>query len=261
MQRTLSTRSLTVRFASLSALACIVCGTAAASHAADVSVAVAANFSAPMAKIAQSFSQDTGHKALLSIGATGKFYAQIKNGAPFEILLAADQETPAKLEQEGLAIAGSRFTYAVGRLVLWSKQSALVDDKGDILRKGNFDKLAIADPKLAPYGAAAVEVLDQLGLRQSLSAKLVQGENIATAYQWVNAETANMGFVALSQVMVDGKIAEGSAWLVPPSLHAPIRQDAIALAKGKGNPAVPALLDYLRGEKARTIIKSFGYAF
>ena len=247
-------------FYSLATIACAFFCTVTATHAAEVSVAVAANFSAPMAKIAQAFAQDTGHKAVLSIGATGKFYAQIKNGAPFEVLLAADQDTPAKLEQEGVGVTGSRFTYAVGRLVLWSKQRDLVDDKGEILRKGTFEKIAIADPKLAPYGAAAAEVLEQMGLRQSLSAKLIQGENIATAYQWVNSETASIGFVALSQIMVDGKITEGSAWLVPASLHAPIKQDAIALIKGKGNPAVAALLEYMRGDKARVIIKSFGYA-
>lgn len=233
--------------------------TAVATHAAEVSVAVAANFTAPMNKIAAAFEQDTGHKAVLSFGATGKFYAQIKNGAPFQILLAADQETPAKLEQEGQIVAGSRFTYATGRVVLWSKQPGLVDDKGEVLKKGNFEKLAIADPKLAPYGAAGVEVMDKLGVRQALQPKIVQGENIGTAFQFVSTGNAALGFVALSQIMVDGKISEGSAWVVPLNLHSPIRQDAVALSNSKDNPAAAALLTYLKGDKAKAIIKSFGY--
>lgn len=233
----------------------------ATAHAAEVSVAVAANFTAPMNKIAAEFEKDTGHKAVLSFGSTGKFYAQIKNGAPFQVLLAADQDTPAKLEQESLTAPGSRYTYAIGKLVLWSKQSNLVDDKGEVLRKGNFDKLAIADPRLAPYGAAAVEVLDKLGLRAALSPKLVQGENIGMAYQFVSTGNAALGFVALSQIQADGKIQEGSAWIVPTTLHAPIKQDAVALSNSKDNPAAAALLNYLKGDKARTIIKGFGYDF
>ena len=230
-------------------------------HAAEVSVAVAANFTAPMKKIAVEFEKDTGHKAVLSFGSTGKFYAQIKNGAPFQVLLAADQETPAKLEQENLTIPGSRYTYAIGQLVLWSKQGGLVDDKGEVLRIGSFDKLAIADPRLAPYGAAAMEVLDKLGLRTALTPKLVQGENIGMAYQFVSTGNAALGFVALSQVQSDGKIQEGSAWVVPAALHAPIKQDAVGLTNSKGNPAAPALLNYLKGDKARNIIKGFGYGF
>lgn len=236
-------------------------GFATLAFAGEVSVAVAANFTAPMNRIAAAFAQDTGHKAVLSFGSTGKFYAQIINGAPYQMLLAADQETPARLEQEGQTAAGSRFTYAVGRLVLWSRQSALVDDKGEVLRKGRFERLAIADPKLAPYGAAALEVLDKLGLRQSLQAKLVQGENIATAYQWVSTGSAPLGFVALSQIMVDGKVGEGSAWIIPASLHAPLRQDAVLLNSGRDNPAARALLAYLQGDKARAIMQSYGYAF
>ena len=232
----------------------------ASAQAAEVSVAVAANFTAPMNKIAAAFEQDTGHRALLAFGSTGKFYAQIKNGAPFQLLLAADQETPARLEQEGQTLAGSRFTYATGRLALWSKQSGFVDDKGEVLRKGGFEKIAIADPKLAPYGAAAVEVLDKLGLRQTLQPKIIQGENISMAYQWVSTGSAALGFVALSQIMSDGKIAEGSAWVIPTTLHAALRQDAVALANSKDNAAAAALLAYLKGDKAKAIIRSFGYA-
>ncbi len=228
-------------------------------QAGEVGVAVAANFTAPMQKIVQVFEQETGYKAVLSFGSTGNLYAQIKNGAPFQVLLAADEETPLKLEKEGLAQAGSRFTYATGKLVLWSKQPGLVDDKGDILRSGKFQRIALANPKLAPYGAAAVEALAQLGLWPALQPKVVQGDNIAQTYQFVATENAQLGFVALSQVMVDGKLAQGSAWVVPATLHAPLAQSAVLLGKGSDNPAAVALLRFLRSDRAKAIIRSFGY--
>ncbi|NDP62863.1 molybdate ABC transporter substrate-binding protein [Polaromonas sp.] len=231
------------------------------SHAAEVTVAVAANFTAPMQKIAEAFAQETGHKAVLAFGATGKFYAQIKNGAPFQVLLAADNETPAKLEKEGFAVAGTRFTYATGRLVLWSAQPGVVDEKGDVLRTSQDGKVALADPKLAPYGAAAIETLAQLGLLERLRPRFVQGESIAQAYQFVATGNALMGFVALSQVMAGGRMAKGSAWVVPATLHAPILQDAVVLNPGKDNPAALALTRYLRSEKVRAIILSYGYEF
>ena len=232
---------------------------ATSAQAAEVSVAVAANFTAPMQKIAAAFEQDTGHKAILAFGSTGKFYAQIKNGAPFQVLLSADDETPARLEREGLGVSGTRFTYAIGKLVLWSRQPGLVDDKGEVLRTGKFERIALADPKLAPYGAAAVEVLNGLGLMSSLAPKFVQGENIAQTYQFVATGNAELGFVALSQVFADGKLTQGSAWMIPASLHAPIRQDAVVLSPGKDNAAAAALMAYLRNDKARAIIRSFGY--
>ncbi len=228
-------------------------------QAAEVSVAVAANFTAPMQKIAQAFEQETGHKAVLSFGATGAFYAQIRNGAPFQVLLAADDETPAKIEKEGLGVGGSRFTYATGKLVLWSKQPALVDDQGTILRTGKFERIAVANPKLAPYGAAAVETMSRMGVLADVQPKIVQGDNIAQTYQFVATENAQLGFVALSQVIADGKIAQGSAWIVPGNLHAPIRQDAVLLIPGKDNVAAAALLSFLKGEKARAVIRSYGY--
>jgi molybdate transport system substrate-binding protein len=227
--------------------------------AAEVSVAVAANFTAPMQKLAQAFEAETGHKAVLSFGSTGTLYAQIRNGAPFQILLAADDETPTKIEKEGLGVAGSRFTYAVGKLVLWSKQPGLVDDKGDVLRSGKFQRIALANPKLAPYGAAAMETMTRLGVLQALQPKLVQGENIAQTYQFVLTENAQLGFVALSQVYADGKIAQGSAWIVPAGLHDPIQQDAILLTKGNNNPAAAALMQFLRGERAKLLIRAHGY--
>jgi len=237
-----------------------LCGAASASSAAEVSVAVASNFTAPMQKIASSFQADTGHKALLAFGATGGFYAQIKNGAPFQILMAADKETPARLEKEGLGVAGARFTYATGKLALWSKQAGLVDDKGDVLRQGGFGKLAIANPKLAPYGAAAMQTLTKLGVLTQLRPKFVEGANISQTYQFVASENASLGFVALSQVYADGRLTEGSAWMVPASFHAPIQQDAVLLKTGKDNPAATALMAYLQGDKARAIIRAYGYA-
>lgn len=233
---------------------------AAASAQADaVSVAVAANFTAPMQKIAADFEKDTGHKAQLSFGATGKFYAQIRNGAPFEVLLAADDETPARLEKEGLGVAGSRFTYAIGRLALWSAKPGYVDDQGEVLRKAEFRHLAVANPKLAPYGAAAIETLTALGVVDALRPRFVQAENIAQAHQFVATGNAELGFVALSQILKDGKLAEGSAWLVPARLHAPIRQDAVVLDKGRGKPAAEALMKFLRGDKAQAVIRAGGY--
>jgi molybdate transport system substrate-binding protein len=228
-------------------------------RAGEVPVAVAANFSAPMQQIAAAFEADTGHRAVLSFGSTGMFYAQIRNGAPFQLLLAADAETPARLEQEGLAVAGTRFTYATGRLVLWSAQPGVVDDRGEVLRRPGSGRIALANPKLAPYGAAAIETLKALGLLQGLQPRFVQGENIGQAYQFVATGNAPLGFVALSQVMVDGRIAKGSAWVVPASLHAPIRQDAVVLMNGKDNAAATALASYLKGDKARAIMRSFGY--
>lgn len=245
------------RLARLLCAAVLSCGTA---RAAEVSVAVAANFTAPMQKIAAEFERDTGHKAQLAFGATGKFYAQIRNGAPFEVFLSADDTTPAKLEEEGAAVAGSRFTYAIGRLALWSAQPGVVDDKGAVLRRGAFAHLAVANPKTAPYGAAALEVMRKLAVADALAAKLVTGENVAQTHQFVASGNAELGFVALSQVWADGRLTGGSAWLVPAELHAPLRQDAVILAAGRDKPAARAFVGYLRGAKAAAIIKSYGYA-
>jgi molybdate transport system substrate-binding protein len=232
---------------------------ASAACADEVQVAVAANFTAPMQRIAAEFERDTGHTAQLIFGSTGKFYAQIDNGAPFEVLLAADAATPSKLATEGRAVAASRFTYAIGRLVLWSPKPGLVDDQGAVLAKGGFAHLSYCNPALAPYGAAAVQAMTALGVFDALEPKLVQGENITQAYQFVASGNAELGFVALSQVFKDGRIAGGSAWIVPAGLYSPIRQDAVVLDKGRGRPAADALMAYLKGEKARSIIQSFGY--
>lgn len=225
----------------------------------EVQVAVAANFTAPMQQIAARFEKDTGHKATLSFGATGKFYAQIVNGAPFEILVAADDETPTRLEKKGQTVAGSRFTYAIGKLVLWSAAPDLVDNRGEILKTGHFRHLAIANPKTAPYGTAAIETLNKLNLLANVQGRFVQGENIAQAHQFATTGNAELGFVALSQVFRDGRITSGSAWIVPPGLYTRIRQDAVLLDKGRNKPAAAALLVYLKGDRAAGIIKSFGY--
>jgi molybdate transport system substrate-binding protein len=227
--------------------------------AAEVRVAVAANFSAPMQAIAGAFEQATGHRALLAYGSTGKFYAQIQNGAPFEVLLAADDETPARLEHQGLAVTGTRFCYATGRLALWSPQRGFVDDRGEVLKRGRYAHLAIANPKLAPYGVAAIETLSGLGLLAALTPRLVQGENIAQTFQFVSTGNAELGFVALSQVYADGTFKSGSGWVVPARLHTPIRQDAVLLSQGKNNPAARALMTYLRSEKSQAIIRAYGY--
>lgn len=226
---------------------------------AEVNVAVAANFTAPMQKIAQAFERETGHKAILSFGGSGAFYAQIRNGAPFQVLLSADDEIPLRLEKEGLGVPGSRFTYATGKLVLWSKQSGLVDS--EVLRSANFQRLAVANPRLAPYGKAAMEAIGKLGVLTRVQPKIVQGANISQTYQFVASQNAELGFVALSQVYADGRITHGSGWIVPAGLYSPIRQDAVLLTAGKDNPAATALLSFLRGEKARAVIRAYGYEF
>lgn len=228
-------------------------------HADEVQVAVAANFTAPIQAIAADFEKDTGHKLVAAYGATGQFYTQIKNGAPFEVFLSADDTTAQKLEAEGDTVKGSRFTYAVGTLALWSAKDGYVDAKGEVLKKNQFNHLAIANPKAAPYGLAATQVLARQGLTDAVKGKLVEGQNITQAYQFVSTGNAELGFVALSQIYKDGQVTRGSAWIVPGSMHDPIKQDAVILNKGKDSAAARALVDYLKGPKAAAVIKSYGY--
>ena len=228
-------------------------------RAATVLVAVASNFSKPMTEIAAEFEKATGHSAKLSFGSSGKFVSQLENGAPFEVLLSADDKGPQKLEQAGLAVANSHFTYALGKLVLWSATPGYVDDQGKILTTGGFKHLALADPKLAPYGAAAIEVLKGLNLQDKLSPLFVLGENIAQTHQFISTGNAELGFVALSQVIENGKVASGSGWIIPTDRHAPIRQDAVLLTLGAENPAAIALLSYLKSTPALAIIEKYGY--
>ncbi len=225
----------------------------------EVQVAVAANFTAPMKTIAADFEKATGHKVVLSFGSTGKFYTQIRNGAPFDVFLAADDATPEKLDKESGTVAGSRFTYAIGKLVLWSAKPDVVDAKGDVLKKNTFMHIALASPKLAPYGQATVETMNKLGVYDTLQPKFVQGESIAQTFTFVSTGNAELGFVALSQVFEDGKLKSGSGWIVPANLHQPIRQDAVILTRGKDNKAAAELTAYLKSEPARAVIRSFGY--
>ena len=240
-------------------LICLALLLPAALRAGEVQVAVAANFAGPLAQIAAGFSAATGHTLKVSVGASGKFYTQIVAGAPFEVLLAADNETPARLVKEGLAVAGSNSTYAIGKLALWSAQPGLVDSQGAVLSNPNWQHLVIANPRLAPYGKAAMEVLRARGLEGAVKGRLVTAENIAQAYQFVFTGNAELGFVALSQLLVPGKPAGGSYWLVPAALHSPIRQDAVLLKAGAQNPAALALLAWLKTEPALAVMQIYGY--
>lgn len=232
---------------------------ASVAKAEEVQVAVAANFAAPMAKIAASFTKETGDKVQIIVGSTGKLYAQISNGAPFEILLSADSATPKRLEDEGMSVPGQRFTYATGRLVLYSTRPGLVDDQGAVLKTGKFQYLALANPQTAPYGAAAVEVLQALGIWESVQNKVVQGDSITQAYGFVATGNAELGFVALSQLQTPEGVKAGSSWLVPQDLYHPIRQDALLLKAGANHPVARALFAYLHSESVKAVIRSYGY--
>ncbi|WP_333824657.1 molybdate ABC transporter substrate-binding protein [Pinisolibacter sp.] len=229
-------------------------------RAAEIQVAVAANFTAPMQKIAAEFEAETGHKAVLAFGTVGKFYSQMKAGAPFEVLVSSDRETPDALVRDGLAIGETRFTYAIGKLTLWSATPGVVDDKGEVLRTGSYRHLALANPKLAVYGAAGQVVMKKLGVWEAIEPKLVTAENISQAYQFVASGNAELGFVAFSQIVgPDGKVANGSTWMVPADLYPQLAQDVILLAPGKDSAAAKDLVDHLRSDKARAIIRSYGY--
>jgi len=242
------------------AVVLLLCGLLSAPlYAAEVSVAVAANFAVPLERIAALFHKESGHTVKISSGASGKLYLQIKGGAPFDVFLSADEEIPKRLIQEGSAVGGSRFVYATGRLVLWSTQPDLVDDKGAVLNKGNFDRLAYANPVFSPYGTAAKETLTKLTMWNSMQKKLKKGEDITQTYQMAATEKADLAFIALSQVMRDGKVAAGSWWLVPPELHNPIRQSAVLLSGTKDQAAAKAFLAFLKSEKARAAMRGFGY--
>lgn len=230
-------------------------------HADTATVAVASSFAPTFQQLASVFEADTGHALKVSSGSTGKFYAQIRAGAPFDVLLAADDETPRKLEAEGLSVKGQRFTYARGKLVLWSPRPDLVDDQGQVLNKGGFARLAMANPKVAPYGAAALEVLTRLGVLGPLSGRIVQGESVAQAFQFVASGNADLGFVALSQLKGADRALLGSWWVVPPDLYTPLVQDAVLLKQGQANVAARALMGFLKGDKARALMRAHGHEF
>jgi molybdate transport system substrate-binding protein len=228
-------------------------------NAGEVNAAVAANFTAPAQQIAAIFEKESGNTVKLSFGSTGKFYSQIKEGAPFDVLLAADEKTPKLMEQKNLAVANSHFVYAIGKLVLWSAKPGYADDKGEVLSKGNYIKLSYADPKLAPYGLAAQETLQKLNLWDKVQSKLVTGESITQAYQFAATGNAELAFIALSQITKDGKVTGGSWWKVPADFYTPIKQSAIQLSSAKDKAASQAFLNFLKSEKAAAIIRSFGY--
>ena len=233
--------------------------TAAGAHAAEAQVAVAANFTEPMKAIAAVLEKTTGHTLKISIGASGAFYTQIKNGAPFDVFLSADRERPEMLEKDGLAQPGTRFTYATGKLVLWSARAGRVDDKGAVLKAPGLGKVAYANPRTAPYGTAAVQVLDRLGLKDAITPKLVQGESIGQTYNFVKTGNADVGFVALSQLLSGGRPKEGSMWVIPQAHYNPIRQDVVLLKRGADNEAAKALLRLLQSPGIKDLIRSYGY--
>lgn len=228
-------------------------------YAEEIHAAVASNFTAPMKDIVKQYEEESGNKVILSFGSSGKFFAQIQNGAPFQIFLSADESKPDALEKAGLIVTGTRFTYAIGALALWSVKPDFIDNNDARLKSGDFNKLALANPKLAPYGVAATEVLEGLGLTESTKSKWVMGENISQTYQFASTGNTDLGFVALSQIMSEGQITKGSSWIIPTDQYSPIRQDAVLLKSAENSTAAKELLNYLRSDKARSIIHSYGY--
>jgi len=226
------------------------------SLAAEIRVAVASNFARAMISLARDFEEKSGHKVKLVFGSTGKHYAQIRNGAPFDVFFAADIKRPKLLEEEGITVSGSRFTYATGKLILWSPMSGYVDSEGGVLSHGSFEHLAIANPKLAPYGRAAREVLQSRSLWNEMKQKAVRGENIGQAFQFVSSGNAELGFVAYSQVKNIDKPIQGSYWEVPQSLYTPIAQQAVLLTN---NEAGRSFISYIKSKPALKIISNQGY--
>ncbi len=232
----------------------------AQAHAGEVLVAVAGNFLNPMKEVTRAFEAETGHQTAVSPGSTGKLYAQLRHGAPYEVFLAGDRERPLLLEKAGLAVEGSRFTYAVGRLVLWSRHSMCPPREArQVLAQGAFRHVAIANPKTAPYGKASVQVMQKWGVWEGLRARLVQGENIAQTFQFVASGNADLGFVALSQIEDPRFRGGGTRWDIPENLYESLKQDAVLLKTGRSNPAALALLSFLQTEQARAVIKRYGY--
>ncbi|MXX11496.1 MAG: molybdate ABC transporter substrate-binding protein [Nitrospira sp. SB0677_bin_15] len=230
------------------------------SAAEEVRIAVAANFRATLDEIVTRFEQDTGHTVVVSSGSSGKLYAQIRNGAPFDVFFSADVTRPKLLEEEGFAVPGSRFTYAVGRLTLWHPGPAVIEgNEQSILLRSDVRHVAIANPKTAPYGAAAKEALQALGLWEQVQDRLVRGENIGQTFHFVFSQNAQLGFVALSQVLGPKVNGSGSRWDVPVHLYAPIRQQAVLLRSGQRQEVARAFLDYVKDVRSRNVIERFGY--
>jgi molybdate transport system substrate-binding protein len=227
-------------------------------ESAEVKIAVAANFTDATREIAPLFEQATGHTTKISYGSTGKLYSQIEHGAPFEVFLAADTKRPKKAETEGLAVSGSRFVYAKGKLVLWSAKPDLFKDGEAFLASGAFDHLAMANPKTAPYGLAAEQVMQHLNLLPTLAPKLVKGDSISQTFQFVTTGNAEAGFVAFAQIK-GWQGESGTLWEIPTDYYAPIDQAAVLLKKGEANPAATAYLKFLKSDAAREVIERYGY--
>jgi len=244
------------RTVGLTAIALLAVLGAVRAEAGSLRIAVASNFAAPIRVLASRFEAESGHTVTLSFGSTGKHYAQIRHGAPFDAFFAADSERPARLEREARIVPGSRFTYAVGRLALWSPQPGYVDSTGRVLEEGAFHRLAIANPRLAPYGAAAREVLEALGLWQRLSGRMVRGENIGQTFHFVRSGSAELGFVAYAQIRQPDRPVTGSWWRVPAELHTPIEQQVVLL---HDTPTGRAFLAFVKSETAQALIRAFGY--
>ncbi len=228
-------------------------------YAVELNIAVESSFAVPMERIVAHYQKASGNSVKVNLDSSAKFYAQIKNGAAFDILISADESMPKRLVQEGLATGGSRFVFATERLVLWSALPDFVDAKGAVLNKGSFNKLAIADPKLSSYGLASKETLEKLVMWNSIQEKLVKGENITRAFQLAATENADLAFIGLSQIMREGQITEGSWWVVPPEVHGPVRQSAVMLSSSKNVADAKAFLDFLKSKKVEMIIHNFGY--
>ena len=245
-----------VRFVTFVTMICAGCLAQAPARADEVRIAVATNFSGTMDALVGAFEAKSDHTILVSSGSTGSHYAQIKNGAPFDAFFSADAERPKLLESEGIGVAGSRFLYAVGRLALWSPRAGYVDGDGAVIATGDYRHLAIANPELAPYGAAARQVLRARGLWDTVQPRLVQGQDIGQAYSFVATANAELGFVALAQIKRPGTDPDGSDWLVPESLHEPIEQQAVLL---RDTPGARAFVEFVKTEEARAIIRNYGY--
>ena len=226
------------------------------SQAGEIRIAVASNFTNTIKTLSKHYEDKTGHKVILIFGATGKHYAQIKNGAPFDIFFAADSKRPKLLENEGLIFESQRFTYALGKLVLWSPKDNFTDSQAKVLEKGDFYHIALANPKLAPYGRAAYEVLKKNHLWELLKTKAVRGENIGQTFQFVKSGNAELGFVALAQIKHLNEDEKGSFWNIPESLYNPIKQQVVLL---NNNPIAKDFMTFIKTDTAREIIKSFGY--
>lgn len=225
----------------------------------QITIAVASNFTAPMKEIINAYEQQHPHRIRAAFGSSGKFYAQIKHGAPYALFFSADQAKVSRLEGDGFVVPQTRFTYAKGTLVLWSSHQDFIHNSADVLAEEQFNKLALANPKLAPYGLAAEQVLDNLQLTSLTRSRWVQGENISQTYQFVRTANADLGFVALSQVMTNGKVQQGSHWLVPRHLYQPIKQDAALLTRAKTSKAAQSFLTFIQSQTALRIISAYGY--